>query len=330
MLPLGVVIPTKNSLPYLPAHLAGLRDWLDLAEEVVVVDSFSTDGTVDFLKANLSHPRVTYTSHPPGLYASWNHAIAQVRSRYVFIATTGDLITPAGLKQLCHTAETLACDVVISKPTFCDPGHQPLPDISWPIDDIIATLNLANPRKLTRLEALIFAAAHATGALLGSSASNIFRTEVLQRFPFPTDFGTAGDGAWGLLHAPEVAWGVVPEKFSTFLIHPTNASADEKKSIREARRPDAVLRTGMESWRRSGLLTDQDLACAGWPDLLASLGSYLDAKAAFDQNRRGPVPWVLNPRAWQNRMKRQHSLQQLHHLKQAALRRCSAPAPSAP
>src|SRR4051794_30761037 len=122
MLPLGVVIPTKNSLPYLPAHLAGMREWLGLVEEVVVVDSFSTDGTVDFLKSNLSHPRVTYASHPPGLYASWNHGIAQIRSPYVFIATTGDLITPAGLQQLCQTAEMLACDVVISKPTFRNPA----------------------------------------------------------------------------------------------------------------------------------------------------------------------------------------------------------------
>jgi glycosyltransferase involved in cell wall biosynthesis len=330
MLPLGVVIPTKNSRPYLPAHLDGLQSWLDQAEEVVVVDSFSTDGTVEYLRENLAHPRVTYLTHPPGLYASWNHGIAHIRSRYVFIATSGDWITLPGLEQLLRAAETLACDVVISKPTFRDPSGQALPDILWPIDDIITTLELTSPRKLNKLEALIFAVAHATGALLGSSASNVFRTEMLRRFPFPSDFGTAGDGAWGLLHAPEVSWGVVPGKFSTFLIHPTNASAEEKKSFREARRPDAVLRTALESWRRSGTLTDQDLACAGWHDLLASLASYLDAKTAFDQNRRGPVPWILNPRAWQNRMKRGHSSQQFHQLKRQALIRCSAISSSSP
>jgi glycosyltransferase involved in cell wall biosynthesis len=46
MLPLGVVIPTKNSMPYLPSHLEAMREWQDLAEEIVVVDSFSTDGSV--------------------------------------------------------------------------------------------------------------------------------------------------------------------------------------------------------------------------------------------------------------------------------------------
>jgi hypothetical protein len=66
MLPLGVVIPTKNSMPYLPRHVEGLRPWLDLAAEVVVVDSYSTDGTVDFLRANLGHPELRFTSHPPG------------------------------------------------------------------------------------------------------------------------------------------------------------------------------------------------------------------------------------------------------------------------
>src|SRR4051812_15134731 len=108
MLPLGVVIPTKNSRPYLPAHLDGLRSWLDQAEEVVVVDSFSTDGTVEYLRENLAHPHVTYLTHPPGLYASWNHGISRIRSRYVFIATSGDWITLPGLEQLLRAAETLA------------------------------------------------------------------------------------------------------------------------------------------------------------------------------------------------------------------------------
>jgi len=124
----------------------------------------------------------------------------------------------------------LKADVVISKPRFRHEDGRPAADIAWPIDDIITTLGMTVPRKLAKLEAVIFALVHANGALLGSCASNVFRTEVLRRFPFPTDFGTAGDGAWGLQHAAEVAWGVMLEKFSSFLLHPTNASAAERRS----------------------------------------------------------------------------------------------------
>src|ERR1700677_5385487 len=163
MLPLGVVIPTKNSLPYLPAHLAGLRPWLDLAEEIVVVDSFSTDGTVEFLRENLKHPRTAFFSHPPGLYASWNHGIQQVSAKYVYIATTGDVITREGITRLVEAAGTLNCDVVISKPRFQDLQGQAV-EITWPIDDIIETLDIRAPRRLDKLEALVFAVAHAPGA----------------------------------------------------------------------------------------------------------------------------------------------------------------------
>src|SRR5277367_523651 len=100
MLPLGVVIPTKNSMPYLPAHLEKLREWQDLAQEIVVVDSFSADGTVDFLKSNLAHPKISFLSHPPGLYQSWNHGVGHISARHTYISTTGDTITRAGIEKL--------------------------------------------------------------------------------------------------------------------------------------------------------------------------------------------------------------------------------------
>ena len=319
MLPLGVVIPTKNSMPYLPRHVAGLRPWLDLASEVVVVDSYSTDGTLDFLRAKLTHPALRFTSHPPGLYASWNHGIAQISSKYVCIATAGDTITRAGICKLMEAAESLACDVVLSRPTFCDVSGQNRPAIPWPADDVIATLDVKQPYRLRQFEAVIFAAVHATNALTGSSASDLFRTEILQRHPFPTEFGTSGDAAWSWMHAAEVIWGVVPDKFSTFALHPTNASTAEKKSLLAARRADAVLRAAMDYWRRSNIITEQVMPRAIWEDLMTWLTSYFDAKAAFDQDRRGPVPWVLNPRAWRNRIQRERASKQLHRLKHGAL-----------
>ncbi len=323
MLPLGVVIPTKNSMPYLPGHLEAMRAWQDLAREIIVVDSFSSDGSVAFIKSALQHPRVRFLTHPPGLYQSWNSAIAQVTRPYVYLATTGDTITRDGIEKLVTAAESLAADVVISKPRFASRDGRPVEDIRWPIDDIIATLNITGPRKLARLEAVIFAVAHLGAAMLGSSASNLYRAETLRQLPFPVDFGTAGDGAWGLLHAPEVVWAVLPEKFSTFLIHPTNASAGEKRSWQEARRADVVLKAGMEQWRANGAITDRELGLLGWEEMLGMLTLYLDAKTAFDQNRRGSVPWLISPRAWRNRMRRASCARRLEQLQRRALCSCA-------
>jgi glycosyltransferase involved in cell wall biosynthesis len=323
MLPLGVVIPTRNSRPYLAAHVAGLKEWIDLAQEIVVVDSFSTDGTVDYLKENLSHPRITFASHPPGLYASWNHGIAQVRAPYLYIATAGDLVTRAGIQQLVETAQKLDCDVVVSKPTFRDLADAPLPDYEWPIDDVIASLKITSPRKLTKLEALILCAVHARMGLLGSSASDVFRTSMIQRLPYPTDHGNSGDGVWALKHVAEVSWGVFPEKVTSFLIHPPNPSSSPSAANRpEYPRSDAVLRASMDSWRSSGMVSANECTRIKWNELMKLLTSYLDGKAAFDRDRRRGIPWFLNPVAWRNRSLRENSSKRLNALKHQLLAEC--------
>ena len=324
---LGVVIPTKNSRPYLPGHLEAMREWQDLAQEIVVVDSYSTDGTIDFIKANLSHPRVRYLSHPPGLYQSWNHAIARLTTQYTYIATVGDTLLRAGLERLHALAESCQCDVVISKPVFRGVDGRVLADISWPIDDIIVSLELGEPRRLDRLEAMTFALTHASGAMLGSCASNLFRTATLQRFQFPHDFGAAGDGAWGWMHAPEVAWCVTPEKFSTFLCHPTNASEEERQSYTNARRADAVLRAATEAWLNTGTVTEEELTRVHWPEMLDVLTRYLEAQNELNRRRRGRFPWILQPGSWRERLKRERLRSQLHELKRAALRHTRSWAP---
>jgi len=172
---------------------------------------------------------------------------------------------------------------------------------------------------LQPFEAVIFAAVHATDALTGSCASDLFCTEILQRHPFPIDFGYSGDAAWNWMHGAEVIYGIVPDKFSTFALHPTSASVADQQSLLAARRADAVLRVAMDSWRRTGVITEQTLPGALWENLMASLTSYLDAKTAFDQNRRHRVPWVLNPQAGGNRIQRERAAKKLYQLKHAAL-----------
>jgi hypothetical protein len=323
MLPVGVIVPTKNSAAHLPRHFTALQSWLDLVEQIVVVDSFSTDGTVELVKQNLRHPHLTFLEHPPGLYQSWNHAITWISAKYVYIATIGDLITREGLQRLVQTAESLAADLVISKPEFRDLKGR-IVDIRWPIDDIIASLSITAPRRLHRLEAMVFACVHATAALTGSCASDLFRSEVLQRYPFPTEFGTAGDGAWGVLHAAEVAWAVLPDSFSSFLRHPSQASHEERQAYDNAPRMDQVLRSATVTWLRSGVIKGQDLAAIQWNHLLDTLSRWLWTMGECNRLRRSKFPWILRPAAWQARSQRTDLLAELHRLKEAALRQVAA------
>jgi hypothetical protein len=224
------------------------------------------------------------------------------------------------LQRLLETGEALGCDVVLSKPRFRAPNGQPLPDIDWPIDEIIRALHITRPRRLHKLEAVLFAMTNLTAALTGSCASDMFRTEVLQRYPFPSDFGTIGDGPWGLRHAADLVWAVLPERFSSFLKHPSNASEAEKASYAQASRLDQVAREAVAAARQAGTLAADELAQLQLEDLLLAVSAHLDSKSRFDQLRKSKLPWILQPQAWRIRSARNRAATQLQALKAQALR----------
>ena len=297
-----------------------MRHWLDLVEEVVVVDSFSTDATLEVLRANLPHPRVTWLQHPPGLYDCWNHGIAKLRTKYAYIACVGDHISREGLEALFHAAESLCAEVVLSKPRFRNPRGQLQPDIHWPIDDVISRLKISEARRMDKLEVVLFAITNLTAALTGSCASDLFRTDVLQRHPFPNDFGTTGDGPWGIRRAADLVWAVMPQRFSTFLQHPSNASLKEKATYERAPRMDRVAREAVATARKAGILSAEDCVLLRPEELLDAVSGYLDLKGQFDAQRQGARPWIFFPRAWLLRRKRNRALEHLEHLKVQVLR----------
>ena len=243
------------------------------------MDSFSPDGTLEYLRAHLRHPQVRFCSHPPGLYACWNHGFAQISAEYAYLSTIGDLITRDRPATAVAGRRKPALRRGIEQTALLWHRRTPLPDIDWPIDDMIRTLGITEPRRLHKLETVLFAITNLTGALTGSCASNLFRTEVLHRHPFPTDFGTSGDAAWGIRRAADLAWGVVPERFSSFLKHPTNASPAERASYEQAPRFDQVAREMVAAARQAGTLSDAEVNRLQVDDLLEAASAYLDAKS---------------------------------------------------
>lgn len=326
---LGVLIPTRNSASLLPAHLAALAQWIDLAEEIIVVDSYSTDGTLELLREGLRGRPARFISHPPGLYASWNAGIREISARFTYISTIGDTVTRAGLEGLLAAAESLNADVAIGKPGFKRPDGAEV-QVRWPVDEVIELLGITAPRLLSATEAILFAVSNPRAALTGSCASDVFRTSVLQRFPFPTNFGTGGDGIWGLQHAPLVSWAVVPERCSTFLLHSTARSQAENAPAPGAPGLDQVLTEAAERWQKAGVVQAGDLEALRWPDLFASVTGYLAAKGEFDRRRKQAWPWILNPAAWAVRQRRGRFEAQVARLKTDFVERQRSRSPQSP
>lgn len=219
-LPVGVLLPTRNAMPWLEKHLEGLKPWLHRAAEVVVVDSYSSDGTVDYLIRHLSHPSLKIVQHPPGLYASWNFGIQQIESPWLYISTVGDHIAPTGVEALVAACQEYQLDVAISAPVFLKPSGKKV-DKSWPVHRYLRRAGRGAGRHvIPAAEVFIWNALFVPGSLIGSSASNLYRTSFMKEHPFRTDIGHAGDLAWGIENAFSARWGVVPECYSEFLLHP--------------------------------------------------------------------------------------------------------------
>jgi glycosyltransferase involved in cell wall biosynthesis len=217
---LSVLIPTLNSRSLLQAHVESMRPWLEMADEIIVVDSHSTDGTVDYLRSQLSSFPLQIHLHPKGLYQSWNHGISLAKGTWLYISTIGDSITREHLAHQLDLAEKCTADLVISVPDWIDEAGAATRTVPWAVSDIVERLTLSCPCILTGAATFFFAVLHTySSAISGSVASDIFRTEHLQKFPFPTEYGMSGDGAWGLKHAYETRCVVTPRRGSTFRIH---------------------------------------------------------------------------------------------------------------
>jgi hypothetical protein len=301
MLPFGVVIPTKNSMKYLPDHVRSLSTWIDLAEQVVVVDSFSEDGTVDYLRKNLQHPNVHFLSHPPGLYASWNHAIRQLQTTYCYISTIGDSLTRAGAEHLVATATRLQCDVLVSCPDFVDEAGQPCLGPLWPMPNVIRELELKKPCRLPAIIMMITALRYPGNALTGSCASDLFRTATLQQFPFPLEFGVVGDGVWSMERAGDLIWAATPEKISTFRLHPPTASPQEIKGHHTGAWHMELGLKKLNEWLPNAVATVSEPMLAEIKKLALFSQTYLQNLNQYDAHRKRTWPWSLNPAAWRAR-----------------------------
>ena len=316
-LPIGVVVPTLNVRTGLPAHLDQLQTWAELVEEIIVVDSYSTDGTVELLREKLRHPRLQILQCPPGLYAAWNYGISHLCAPFAYVSTVGDTITGEGLQHLAATAEALHSDVVISRPQFLDADGRPAAEQQWPIHNLLEWGAIKEPALVEPWRVFLLATLDIPEGILGSSASNLYRTDVLKRLPFPTDYGHAGDTAWGVLHAFHVSLAVTPKVVSRFVLHPSAARArSNEKKVLANRLFELARQAAREALEQSPPGQLKELLLPLLSELPAELQKLRALQDGYDQLRHQPWPWILNPSAWRARRERNCQRAQVRQTKE--------------
>jgi glycosyltransferase involved in cell wall biosynthesis len=227
---LSVVMPTYNCAPMMERHLEAMALWAYLADEIVVVDSRSTDGTLELIRERLRHPNLRIIVRDRGLYESWNEGIAATTGDWIYVSTAGDTIERDHLLHLLELGQRAEADVVISPPRFVNEDGGSHADLGWPPQEIISRYGDGRPFVLSNVAAACLALIYCPSCLLGSSASNLYRGDALRARPFPADFRGAGDTVWLMRHATALRLCLTPQRGSNFCVHPK----DVKISPQEA------------------------------------------------------------------------------------------------
>jgi glycosyltransferase involved in cell wall biosynthesis len=229
-------MPTYNCLELTKAGLPHVRLWQDLADEIIVVDSFSTDGTAEYLAEHLRHPGLRVIRLPRGLYESWNEGIAATKGRHVYISTAGDTITREQLLHLLASLEEGGADAIVSRPVFISdsPEHRWIE--GWRTARLLAAMPPDSVRMLSKEESCAYSFLDCPGSLLGSLASDLFRGDFLRARPFPTEYGRFGDTAWIMRHCADSRLAITSRVGSTFLHHSSEAPLSPEGHFRFYRR----------------------------------------------------------------------------------------------
>lgn len=209
-----------------------------MVEQIIVVDS-SSDGSLEFLQTQLINTNVEYHSVPPGLYQAWNFGVSKARAQYCYFSTVGDSITADGLQHLYGIASNESLDAVLSPPEMLDIEGKPSA-MRWPIHDFVATLCDENFLP-SREETVRWLTAFLPFTILGSSASNLYRTEFLKANPFPIEFSHNGDAALGLQISPFVKMAVTKKICSRFVTHGQGRDITAREQFEVAKKFLALL-----------------------------------------------------------------------------------------
>ena len=216
-----VVVPVWQCAERLTKHFAVVRDLVAAGCSIIWVASHSADNSHQLAQEEAERFRSRYLLTPRGLYASWNRGIREVISPYTYISTVGERIEPNGLEYFLDALRSSNADLVFSPPIIEKSDISMKYFSKWPVFLYQKRLSPYHhriiPKSIVRHLQLI----SGYSCLLGSFASCLTRTSVLQKRPFPTNYHHYGDTAWFCFNMSHIDLAFINKPLCTFSIHNT-------------------------------------------------------------------------------------------------------------
>lgn len=217
----SILLPTRDSIRFLTERVESIRRQTMTDFEVIVVDTASTDGTLEYLRAWAKEDvRVSIHSTPPGIYRAFNHGISLAKGEYVYIATSDDTMRDNALERMVTVLDSHPeCDICDTKLVQIDEqgktlvyGDESFLDCSG---HLLFDRNVEGVREVP-LDFLM----HCGGKTVYTSLAQILIRKTLfdKTGMFPENYGPSADYKWGMLAALNTKTYYLPEELTTWRI----------------------------------------------------------------------------------------------------------------
>jgi GT2 family glycosyltransferase len=222
---ISICLPTLNALRFLKERMTSIISQTEPDWEMIVCDSYSDDGTWEYLQRFAGDPRIHLHRVPKeGLYAGWNECLRRARGDLIYIATADDTCEPTLLTTLARALEDhpthkiAACECIEIDST----GHQrkrPIPLYRRILNEFSTSSCFVTSSEFEIAMMALY------GGTWGSVTGLLFRRDLfLEAGLYPTQWGISGDFAW-CLRAAQVSGVVhVRQPLATWRIHEGQAS----------------------------------------------------------------------------------------------------------
>jgi glycosyltransferase involved in cell wall biosynthesis len=228
----SICMPTLNARAFLVERMDSILNQTETDWELIVCDSYSDDGTWEYLQTFVADSRVKLFRVPKaGLYAGWNECLRKAKGDFIYIATADDTMRPDCLYTLAVplTADS-SISLAIGHVEQIDAAGLPMSAVKRGIHQFLSTWQELPAIRLTGPAVFLLLAAFDWG--LGSVTGFMFRRSLLDKVGyFPTDLGFLGDAEWTLraVLTGDIVW--LNQIVATWRWHPTQASRQKNKLL---------------------------------------------------------------------------------------------------
>jgi glycosyltransferase involved in cell wall biosynthesis len=233
---ISICLPCLNTYEYIEERIRSIQKQSEQDYEVVVADSYSTDGTWERLLEWASiDPRVSLKQVPKGLYQAWNDCLARAKGRWIYFATSDDTMVPWALQKLLHYGEKSGCDIVTSADWMIDQNDN---DISIPRSRLGSLLR--GSMKNNAFVEINCLREFNYGIIIGSPTVSItqmlIRRHVFERHGmFPIVYGSIGDYYWQMHAIQHCRICRIAERLGAWRVHAKQATSSDRGKLEVAR-----------------------------------------------------------------------------------------------